>query len=178
VKQAIYTGAVGTVLIAVFMLIYYRLAGLVALCGVIVNLLMIFGAMALFNLTLTMPGIAGICLAVGMGVDANVLIYERLREEMRAGKSLAAGLATSFDKAFAAIFDVHVTTLITSLILFTLASGLIKGFAVTLLVGIFGTLFGSLIVTRVVFGWFVDAHKLETVKFAEFIPPGRYDLLK
>ena len=111
-------------------------------------------------------------------VDANVLIYERLREEMRAGKSLAAGLATAFDKAFSAIFDVHVTTLITSLILFSLASGLVKGFAVTLIVGIFGTLFGALIVTRVVFGWFIDAHKLETVKFAEFIPTGNYDLLK
>lgn len=178
VRQGIYTGVVGTALIAVFMIIYYRLAGVVALCGVVVNLLMIFGAMALFNITLTMPGIAGIALTVGMGVDANVLIYERLREEMRAGKSLAAGLATAFDKAFAAIFDVHVTTLITSLILFTLASGLVKGFAVTLIVGIFGTLFGALIVTRVVFGWFIDAHKLDTVKFAQFLPVGNYDLLK
>ncbi|MCE9518939.1 MAG: protein translocase subunit SecD [Verrucomicrobia bacterium] len=178
VEQAIYTGIVGTVLIALFMLIYYRLAGVVALCGVVVNLLMIFGAMALFKITLTMPGIAGIALTVGMGVDANVLIYERLREEMRAGKSLATGLATAFEKAFAAIFDVHVTTLITSLILFSLASGLVKGFAVTLIVGIFGTLFGALIVTRVVFGWFIDTHKLDNVKFAQFIPTGNYDVLK
>ncbi len=178
VKQGIYTGIVGTVLIAVFMLMYYRLAGVVALCGVVVNLLMIFGAMALFNITLTMPGIAGIALTVAMGVDANVLIYERLREEMRAGKTLATGLATAFEKAFAAIFDVHVTTLITSLILFSLASGLVKGFAVTLIVGIFGTLFGALIVTRVVFGWFIDTHKLDKVKFAQFIPTGSYDVLK
>lgn len=178
VKQGIYTGIVGTTLIAVFMLIYYRLAGVVALCGVVVNLLMIFGAMALFKITLTMPGIAGIALTVGMGVDANVLIYERLREEMRAGKTLATGLATAFEKAFAAIFDVHVTTLITSLILFYLASGLVKGFAVTLIVGIFGTLFGALIVTRVVFGWFIETHKLDNVKFAQFIPTGSYDLLK
>ena len=118
IKQGIWTGVVGTLLIAVFMIIYYRLAGVVALCGVIVNILMIFGAMALFNITLTMPGIAGIALTVGMGVDANVLIYERLREEMKAGKSLGPGLVTAFQKAFAAIFDVHVTTLITSLILF------------------------------------------------------------
>jgi len=178
VKQGVYTGIVGTSLIAVFMVIYYRLAGVVALCGVVVNLLMIFGAMALFKITLTMPGIAGIALTVGMGVDANVLIYERLREEMRAGKTLAAGLATAFEKAFAAIFDVHVTTLITSLILFTLASGLVKGFAVTLIVGIFGTLFGALIVTRVVFGWFIDTHKLDNVRFAQFLPTGSYDLLK
>ncbi|HEY2572771.1 MAG TPA: protein translocase subunit SecD [Verrucomicrobiaceae bacterium] len=178
VKQGVYTGIVGTALIAIFMLIYYRLAGVVALFGVVVNLLMIFGAMALFKITLTMPGIAGIALTVGMGVDANVLIYERLREEMRAGKTLATGLATAFEKAFAAIFDVHVTTLITSLILFYLASGLVKGFAVTLIVGIFGTLFGALIVTRVVFGWFIDTHKLDNVRFAQFIPTGSYDLLK
>jgi SecD/SecF fusion protein len=178
IKQGINTGIVGTALIALFMLIYYRFAGLVALIGVAVNLLMIFGAMALFKITLTMPGIAGIALSVGMGVDANVLIYERLREEMRAGKTLAAGLATAFEKAFAAIFDVHVTTLITSLILFYVASGLVKGFAVTLIVGIFGTLFGALIVTRVMFGWFIDSGKLDKVKFAEFIPQGKYDLLK
>ena len=177
VRQGEYTGIVGTILIAIFMVIYYRLAGIVALCGVIVNILMIFGAMALFNITLTMPGIAGIALTVGMGVDDNVLIYERLREEMKAGKSLAAGLATAFQKAFAAIFDVHVTTLITSLILFYLASGIVKGFAITLTVGIFGTLFGSLIVTRVVFGWFIDNHKLDSVKFAQFLPEGVYNML-
>lgn len=178
VKQGINTGIVATVLIAIFMLIYYRLAGIVALCGVVVNLIMIFGAMALFKITLTMPGIAGIALTVGMGVDANVLIYERLREEMRTGKTLGAALGVAFDKAFAAIFDVHVTTLITSLILFSLASGLVKGFAITLIVGIFGTLFGALIVTRVVFNWFIDADKLQHVKFASFIPQGNYDLLK
>jgi SecD/SecF fusion protein len=177
VRQGEYTGIVSTLLIAVFMIIYYRLAGVVALFGVIVNILMIFGAMALFNVTLTMPGIAGIALTVGMGVDANVLIYERLREEMKAGKSLAAGLATAFEKAFAAIFDVHVTTFITSMILFYLASGLVKGFAITLTIGIFGTLFGSLIVTRVVFGWFIDNHKLDKVTFASFLPEGTYNML-
>ncbi len=178
IKQGVQTGIWGTVLIALFMLIYYRVAGLVALVGVVVNLLMIFGAMALFKITLTMPGIAGIALTVGMGVDANVLIYERLREEMRAGKTLKAALGVAFDKAFAAIFDVHVTTLITSLILFYLASGLVKGFAITLIVGIFGTLFGALIVTRVVFNWLIDADKLQHVKFASFIPQGSYDVLK
>ncbi len=178
IKQGVQTGIWGTVLIAIFMLIYYRVAGLVALVGVVVNLLIIFGAMALFKITLTMPGIAGIALTVGMGVDANVLIYERLREEMRAGKTLKAALGVAFDKAFAAIFDVHVTTLITSLILFYLASGLVKGFAITLIVGIFGTLFGALIVTRVVFNWFIDADKLQHVKFASFIPQGNYDVLK
>ncbi len=178
IRQGIQTGIWGTVLIALFMLIYYRVAGVVALIGVVVNLLIIFGAMALFKITLTMPGIAGIALTVGMGVDANVLIYERLREEMRGGKTLRAALGVAFDKAFAAIFDVHVTTLITSLILFYLASGLVKGFAITLIVGIFGTLFGALIVTRVVFNWFIDADKLQHVKFASFIPQGNYDLLK
>jgi SecD/SecF fusion protein len=177
IKQGVYTGIVGSALIAVFMLIYYRFAGLVALAGVAVNLLMIFGAMALFNITLTMPGIAGIALTVGMGVDANVLIYERLREEIRNGKPFISALVTAFEKAFAAIFDVHVTTLITSLILFFLASGLVKGFALTLTVGIFGTLFGALIVTRVVFNWFADAGKFTHAKFAEFIPHRTFDVL-
>jgi SecD/SecF fusion protein len=178
IKQGVYTGIVGSALIALFMLIYYRLSGLVALAGVAVNLLMIFGAMALFGITLTMPGIAGIALTVGMGVDANVLIYERLREELREGKAFATAFTTAYHKAFAAIFDVHVTTLITSLILFFLASGLVKGFAVTLTVGIFGTLFGALIVTRVIFGWLSDSGKLTHVKFAEFIPHHTFDVLK
>lgn len=143
IQQGIQTGWVSTLLVALFMLIYYRFAGLIALVGLVVCMLLVFGAMALFNFTLTMPGIAGIVLTIGMAVDANVLIYERLREEMNAGKTLGAALDAAFEKAFSAIFDANITTLISAVILFYLATGLVKGFAVTLTVGIVGTLLGA-----------------------------------
>jgi len=177
VKQGIMTGIVSTVLVALFMAFYYRLAGLIALIGLTVTMIMVFGAMALFDFTLTMPGIAGLVLTIGMAVDANVLIYERLREEMQAGKSLAAALEAAFEKAFSAIFDANITTLISAVILFYLATGLIKGFAVTLTVGIVGTLFGALIVTRVVFNWFIDSNTLKKVTVSRIIPEGNFDML-
>lgn len=163
IKQGIYTGIAGLIMTAAFLLIYYRLAGLIALVGLVVNILMVFGAMSLFDFTMTMPGIAGIVLTVGMAVDANVLIYERLREEMKAGKTLVAALDAAFQKAFSAIFDANITTLMAAIILFSLGSGLIKGFAITLTVGIIGTLLGALVVTRVVFNWFTDANVLKKI---------------
>jgi SecD/SecF fusion protein len=177
IKQGVYTGIAGLIMTAMFLLIYYRFAGLIALVGLFVNILLVFGSMALFNFTLTMPGIAGIVLTIGMAVDANVLIYERLREEMRAGKDLKSALEAAFDKAFSAIFDANITTLISAVILFYLASGLVKGFAITLTVGIIGTLLGALIVTRVVFSWFTDANILKTIKVTEIIPQGTFDML-
>lgn len=177
VKQGILTGVVASVIVAIFMALYYRLAGLIALIGLAVNILMVFGAMAIFDFTLTMPGIAGIVLTVGMAVDANVLIYERLREEMRAGKTLATALEAAFEKAFSAIFDANITTLISAVILFYLASGLVKGFAITLTVGIIGTLFGALIVTRVCFNWFVDSGTLKRITVTHIIPEGIFDMM-
>ena len=177
IQQGKWTGIVATIIVALFMSVYYRLAGLIALIGLVVNLLMVFGAMALFDFTLTMPGIAGIVLTVGMAVDANVLIYERLREEMKSGKSLVAALEAAFEKAFSAIFDANITTLISAVILFYLASGLVKGFAITLTVGIVGTLFGALIVTRVFFHWFVDGGMLKKISVAQIIPEGTFDML-
>jgi SecD/SecF fusion protein len=138
---------------------------------------MVFGSMALFDFTLTMPGIAGIVLSVGMAVDANVLIYERLREEMRAGKTLVTALEAAFEKAFSAIFDANITTLISAVILFYLGSGLVKGFAITLAVGIVGSLLGALVVTRVVFHWFTDANIIKKISVAEIIPQGTFDML-
>ena len=177
IKQGIYTGIAGLVMTALFLLIYYRLAGLIALVGLFVTLLMVFGSMSLFDFTLTMPGIAGIVLSVGMAVDANVLIYERLREEMRAGKSFVAALDAAFEKAFSAIFDANITTLFSAIILFYLGSGLMKGFAITLAVGIVGSLLGALIVTRVVFQWFTDANILKSINVTEIIPHGIFDVL-
>lgn len=177
VKQGMLTGVVASIIVALFMAFYYRLAGLIALIGLVVNILMVFGAMAIFGFTLTMPGIAGIVLTVGMAVDANVLIYERLREEMKAGKTLAAALEAAFEKAFSAIFDANITTLISAVILFYLASGLVKGFAITLTVGIIGTLFGALIVTRVCFNWFVDSGTLKRITVTHIIPDGIFDMM-
>lgn len=177
IKQGVYTGIWGSLIVAVFMVVYYRFAGLIALVGLFVDFLLMFGAMSLFGFTLTMPGIAGMVLTIGMAVDANVLIYERMREEMKGGKSLVTALEAGFSKAFPAIFDAHVTALITSGILFYLASGLVKGFAVTMLVGIVGTLFGALIVTRVVFHWFTDSGKLTSLKVTHLIPDRTYNML-
>lgn len=170
IRQGVKAGLAGLALVLVFMLFYYRTAGLIAIAGLTINLLLLFGAMALFQFTLTMPGIAGIALTIGMAVDANVLIYERLREEMAAGKSLAGALESAFEKAFSAIFDSNITTLITAAILFALASGLVKGFAVTLTIGLLTSLFGALIVTRVLFNWFIDKGILTNLKTATLIP--------
>lgn len=177
IKQGMQSGLVSLLVVILFMTIYYRRAGLIAVVGLLVNIALLFGAMALFQFTLTMPGIAGIALTIGMAVDANVLIYERLREEMLAGKSLAAALEAAFDKAFSAIFDSNITTLITAAILFSLASGLVKGFAVTLTLGILTSLFGALIVTRVVFHWFVDTGVLTKISTRSLIPSKVFDIL-
>jgi SecD/SecF fusion protein len=177
IKQGIQAGFVSLLVVILFMTIYYRRAGLIAIVGLLVNIALLFGAMALFQFTLTMPGIAGIALTIGMAVDANVLIYERLREEMLAGKSLASALEAAFDKAFSAIFDSNITTLITAAILFSLASGLVKGFAVTLTLGILTSLFGALIVTRVVFHWFVDTGVLTRISTRSLIPNKVFDIL-
>lgn len=178
IRQGIYAGIVGLVLTAIFMIIYYRVAGMVALIGLTVSMLSVIGAMSLFQFTLTMPGIAGLVLTIAMAVDANVLIYERLREEMRAGKTLRASLDAAHDRAFTAIFDSHVTTLITSAILLMMASGLLKGFAITLVIGIFSTLFGALVVTRVALHWFVDPGIIKKLSVAQIIPHRIYDVMK
>ncbi len=178
IKQGMLTGLVGLVLTAIFMVIYYRVAGLIALIGLGVSLLSVVGGMSLFQFTLTMPGIAGLVLTIAVAVDANVLIYERLREEKRTGKTLIAALDTAHERAFTAIFDAHVTTLITSLILLALASGMLKGFAITMIIGVFSTLLGALIVTRVFLHWFVDPGIIKELSVAEIIPHRVYQVMK
>ena len=153
VSQGIYAGIAGLALTLVFLIIYYRIAGFIALIGLTINVLILFGAMAMFEFTFTLPGIAGIILTIGVAVDANVLIYERLREELQEGKSLGAAIQAAYEKAFTAIFDANITTLITAIILFWRASGTVKGFAITLTIGILASMFAALVVTRVVFWW-------------------------
>ncbi|WP_367872743.1 protein translocase subunit SecD [Luteolibacter sp. Populi] len=177
VKQGMWSGIVGLSITALFVLIYYRTAGIVALFGLAVNGLMVFGGMALFNFTFSLPGIAGMILTIGMAVDANVLIYERLREELAAGKSLKTAISAAYDKAFSAIFDSNITSLITAIILFWVGSGSIKGFAVTLTIGLLSSMFSAILVTRVLFRWANDLKLLKRLTFLDLIKSTKWDFL-
>ncbi|RMG71819.1 MAG: protein translocase subunit SecD [Nitrospirae bacterium] len=144
-------GIIAIILVTVFMVFYYRLSGLIADFAMLLNVILLLGAMAFLNATLTMPGIAGIVLAIGMAVDSNVLMFERMREELRAGKTPRAAVDSGYDKAFITIVDSHVTTLITAAVLFQFGTGPIKGFAVTLSLGVAINLFTALVGTKTVF---------------------------
>ncbi len=160
INQGIRAGMWGLFLTALFMIIFYRYAGLIALIGLTINIILLFGILAIFQADFTLAGIAGVILTIGIAIDANVLIYERLREEMAAGKSIGNAIQTAYEKAFSAIFDAQITTLITALVLLWLAEGAIQGFAVTLTIGIIVSLFSALLVTRVSFNWLSAARKL------------------
>ena len=133
-------------------------------------MLILFGAMAMFGATFTLPGIAGIILTIGVAVDANVLIYERLREEIAGGKSLINAIRAAYEKAFSAIFDANITTLLTAIILLWRASDQMKGFAITLTIGILSSMFAALLVTRVFFFWGSDTKALKKLSFMNLIP--------
>jgi len=144
-------GIVATLLVVFFMIFYYKLSGMIADFALVLNIVLLLGAMAALNATLTLPGIAGIILAIGMAVDSNVLMFERMREELRAGKTPRAAVEGGYKKAFWTIFDSHVTTLITAAVLFQFGTGPIKGFAVALSLGVLINLFTALIGTKTVF---------------------------
>jgi preprotein translocase subunit SecD len=133
------------------MIVYYKLSGVIADFALVLNIVLLFGAMASLNATLSLPGIAGIILAIGMAVDSNVLMFERIRDEIRAGKTPRAAVDSGYHKAFWTIFDSHVTTLITAAVLFQFGTGPIKGFAVTLSLGVLINLYTALIGTKTVF---------------------------
>ncbi|MEN9022735.1 MAG: protein translocase subunit SecD [Verrucomicrobiales bacterium] len=177
VKQGFYAAIAGLLATLVFVLIYYRTAGIVSIVGLVITLLFLLGAIAMFGFTLTLPGIAGIILTIGIAVDANVLIYERLKEEIGDGRTLGNAINGAYNKAFSAIFDANITSLITGFILYFVASGPVKGFAVTLIVGILGSMFAALIVTRAIFNWATDTEKMKNLSFWEFIPDNKIDFL-
>ncbi len=177
INQGKWVGIAGLGITTLFMLFVYRMAGLIAIVGLVINLAVLFGGMSLFGFTLTMPGIAGIVLTIGMAVDANVLIYERLREEREAGKTIAGALESAYEKAFSAIADSNITTLISAIILFTIAGGLVKGFAVTLMIGLLSSMVGALIVTRVIFMWVIDKGLLKSISSVKLFPDGVFDIL-
>lgn len=151
------------VMVVVFMIVYYRLSGLIADFALILNLVALMGALSAVTATLTLPGIAGIVLTIGMGVDSNVLIFERIREELRGGKAPRSAIDAGYDKALLTIIDSHVTTLITGVALFLFGTGPIKGFAVTLCLGIAINLFTALVGTKVIFDLLYHRQKVEAL---------------
>ena len=161
----------------VFVAIYYRAAGVVAFIGLAVNGVLLFGVMSLFGFVLTLPGIAGIILTIGMAIDANVLIYERLREELEHGKNLKPAIETAYQKAFSAIIDSNLTTLLKVAILFWLGSGPVKGFAITLTIGIIASMFSALLVTRNIFSWGVKLNLIKRVSMLHLIKSKSFDFL-
>ena len=163
IKKGIQTCLVGALLVILYMIFYYRLAGLLADMTLLLNMLLLMGALAALSATLTLPGIAAIVLTVGMAVDANVLIYERMREELKKGRPVRMAVHAGYDKAFSSIFDSHVTTLITAVALFLFGTGPIKGFAVSLTLGVTINLFTSLVGTRVVFDFITQRWQLKSL---------------
>jgi len=163
IRQGSVSFVVASAFIVVFMLLYYRGGGLVADLALLLNVLLILGAFAAFGFTLTLPGIAGLVLTVGMAVDANVLILERVREELRTGKGARAAIAAGYERAWTAILDTNVTTFLSGLILFQFGSGPVRGFAVTLCLGILTTLLTAVFATRVLYDWRLANRRVTTV---------------
>src|SRR5436305_545481 len=169
IRASILAGLLGLAITLVCVAVYYKIPGLIANLALIINLILLVGALTMFHFVLTLPGIAGIILTIGLSVDANVLIYERLREEMALGKSLKVALNTAYEKAFSSIFDANVTTLITAAILFWKATGPVKGFAISLTLGILASLFTALIVGRNVIGSVVDTGRVNKMTMLHLI---------
>jgi preprotein translocase subunit SecD len=163
IRQGVISFAVGGLLVIVFMIAYYRGAGVLADAALIVNVLFLMAMLAAFGATLTLPGIAGIVLTMGMAVDANVLINERIREELRLGKTPRAALEAGYERALPAILDSNFTTFVSGLILFQFGSGPVKGFAVTLCLGIATSVFTAVFGTRVYYDWRLAHRRLAAI---------------
>lgn len=178
IRSGVRASIYAVIFVSLFMLAYYWVAGLAANIALVTNIIILMGVMCSIGTTLTLPGIAGIVLTVGMAVDANVLIYERLREELAKGKSLRGAIATGYARAFGTIFDSHVTTLISSVILIFMGTGPIKGFGVTLSIGIAASLFTSLVVTRLIFNFLLDRNILKSLPMMHIIKSAKVNFMK
>jgi SecD/SecF fusion protein len=178
ISSGIKASAIGTVLVAAFMITYYTVGGFVAVFTLAINLLIIVGVMASIGATMTLPGIAGIVLTVGMAVDANILIFERMREELNLGKTLRTAVSAGYDKAFTTIVDAHLTQLAICAVMIGLGSGPIKGFGVTLAIGVFSTMFSVLITGHFLTEWLVDKEIIKKIPMMSFIKSINMDFLK
>ncbi len=163
IRDGVMAAAAGGAFIVVFMLVYYRLSGLNAVVALTANLLILLGAMAYTNATLTLPGIAGVILTIGVGVDTNVLVFERIREELRNGKTVRMAVQNGFDRVWITILDTHATALIAAAFLFQFGTGPIKGFAVTLVLGLVANVFASYFVSKFLFEWVLGRRHVESL---------------
>ena len=155
IRQGVMATIIGSLLVILFMIVYYRLSGAVADIALIVNIFLILAVLAAFRATLTLPGIAGMLLTVGVAVDANILIFERIREELRTGKTVRLALDTGYDRAFITIIDTHITGIVSAVVLIFFGTGPIKGFAVTTIIGLLASLFTAIFITRVIFDYVI-----------------------
>ena len=177
IRKGVSAAILGLVLVAVFMMVYYLYAGLIANFALTLNIVIILGVLAALRATLTLPGIAGIILTIGMAVDANVLIYERIREELAAAKKMAAAIDSGYQKAFRTILDANVTTLISAAVLYYLGSGPVRGFAVTLMIGIAASMFTAIVVTRVVFDLLLRSKRFTKLPMLTFVRKPSFDFI-
>jgi len=178
IQSGIRAAVIGTLAVSVFMACYYMLSGLVANVALLTNIVILLGVMCSVGTTLTLPGIAGIVLTVGMAVDANVLIYERIREELAKNKSLRGAIEAGYDRAFGTIFDSHVTTLISSVVLIYLGTGSVKGFGVALTIGVAASLFTALVVTRLIFDFIMGRNLITKLPMLHFIHDTKIDFMR
>ena len=177
IANGVWVGLLSMIAVAVFMVIYYRLAGLISVAALCANIVLILGAMAAFNCTLTLPGIAGIVLTIGMAVDANVLVFERIREELENGRQLKKAVDVGFDRALPSVLDANITTLLTSIILMSVGTGAVKGFAVTLSIGILTSLFTALFMSRLIFDYLFRFTKFERISMLSFMRGSKFDFV-
>ncbi|OGX54018.1 MAG: hypothetical protein A2460_03360, partial [Omnitrophica WOR_2 bacterium RIFOXYC2_FULL_43_9] len=177
IRTGVKASIIGTLAVFVFMIIYYLFSGVVACIALSLNFLFILACMGYFHATLTLPGIAGIVLTLGMAVDANVLISERIREELKLGKSLFAGIQTGYAKALSAIFDSNFTTLIAAFFLFQFGTGPIRGFALTLTIGLLASMFTAIFVTKAIFELTLTNKNFKSLKMLQFIGETKFDFI-
>jgi protein-export membrane protein SecD len=161
IQDGLMAGLVGTVLVVVFMAIYYQMSGLIAVAALVLNVLYVLACLAGFGATLTLPGIAGLVLSIGMAVDANVLIFERIREELRNNKSVRQSVVVGYDRAFRTIFDSNLTVILCCVFLFQFGTGPIKGFAVTMIIGLVANVFTAVLFTRMIYDYILSRGKVE-----------------
>ena len=163
IRAGVRASLVGLALVVVFMLVYYRGSGVNAVVALLLNMILMLAGLIVFGATLTLPGIAGIILTIGMAVDSNVLIFERIREELLSGKTIPSAVDLGFQRAFITIIDTHVTTIVSSMFLFVFGTGPIRGFAVTLVIGLLVNLFSAVYVSRTIFIWLLSRKKMESL---------------
>lgn len=178
IQKGITAGLIGAIIVIIFVIFYYKISGVIAIIALILNIYYLLALLSAFQATLTLPGIAGIILSIGMGVDSNVLIFERIREELKLGRTSYSAIFQGYDKAFWTIFDAHITVLITSLILFTFGTGPIRGFAVTLSISIIVNLFTAIFVTKIFYEYNYEKGKDLRISFLKLLENPNFNFMK